>query len=116
MKAQFRLVLQEDLAHELAKGTSLNAKVVPIEHSQGKPLRLGLEEATAAVAFLVALADLTKTCIEIADKIIHWMKERKQQRVTILIEGARNDALVEIDDAFDPAELAEKLQGVIKED
>jgi hypothetical protein len=116
MEPRFRLIVHEHLAHQLVMNPDLNAELVTTERVQEKPLRLGLAEASVAVAFLGGIATLSKTCFEIADQVIKWMKERKQPRVTILIEGPRNDALVVIDEKWDSADVAEKIRQTVTED
>lgn len=116
METQFRLVLDEDLARQLAETPTLNGKFLPVEKKPGKLLRLGLAEATAIVTFLAATTGLAKTIAEIAETIMGWMKKQKRPRVKILIEGPRNDAVIEIDEKWDSARLAETIQLTMKED
>jgi hypothetical protein len=116
METQFRLVLDKNLARQLAEIPTLNGKFVPAEEVPGKSLRLGLAEATAIVTFLAATAGLAKTTTEIAESIMEWMKKQKQRHVKILIEGPRNDAVIEIDAKWDSAQLAEKIHLTVTED
>jgi len=116
METQFRLVLDKDLARQLAEIPILNGEFVPAEEIPGKPLRLGLAEATAIVTFLASTAGLAKTITEIAERIMEWMRKQKQQHAKILIEGPRNDAVIEIDEKWDSAQLAEKIHLTVTED
>lgn len=116
METQFRLVLDKTLARQLAEAPTLNGKFLSTEEVPGKPLRLGLPEATAIVTFVTATAVLAKTIAEVAENIMRWMKQQKQRHVKILIEGPRNDAVIEIDERWDSARLAEKIHLTVTED
>jgi predicted ATP-grasp superfamily ATP-dependent carboligase len=74
-----------------------------------------MAEATAIVTFLAATAGLTKTIAEIAESILEWMKKHKQQHIKILIEGPRNDDVVEVDEKWDSDQLAEKIHFTVRE-
>ena len=110
METKFRLLLQEDLAKQLVQNSLATMVSDQTPEMQKKALQLGIAEVAAVVAIAVGLAKVAKTCVELADIIIKWKREHHRERLTILVEGAREDAVLEIDDRMGPAVLAERIQ------
>lgn len=101
--------LAEDLARALASDATISTDLKPGGDREKSALSLGLMEAATIMTIVAGIVQLADVSVKAAQGIKKWMQKRRRDKTKIIIQGAKDDVMIEIDSAMSVEQLAQKI-------